>query len=89
LYITENCTLLIDEFPGYEWKEAVPGENDKEQPKKFNDHALDALRYFIFTHWDVFSKAEKPEPEKLPTFLEEVAEHTENLKGQGLDWRSI
>ncbi|MBQ6921996.1 MAG: hypothetical protein IJQ66_02800, partial [Clostridia bacterium] len=35
-----NCTNLIREIKGYFW-----AENDR--PKKFDDHALDELRYYL------------------------------------------
>lgn len=40
LYIFRNCTNLIREIKGYFW-----AENDR--PKKFDDHALDELRYYL------------------------------------------
>ncbi len=41
-YIFENCVNLIREFKGYFW-----GQGDL--PKKRDDHALDAARYYIMT----------------------------------------
>ena len=40
--ILKTCTNLIREIKGYWW-----GANDR--PKKEDDHALDALRYFVMT----------------------------------------
>ncbi|MEG1706872.1 MAG: hypothetical protein RR291_05200, partial [Clostridia bacterium] len=40
LYIFKNCVNLIREIKSYYW-----GNNDS--PKKYDDHALDELRYFI------------------------------------------
>ncbi len=42
IYIFRTCTNLIRELKGYWW-----GANDR--PKKEDDHALDALRYFVMT----------------------------------------
>lgn len=42
LFIFENCVNLIRELKGYWW-----GEGDL--PKKKDDHALDALRYYLMT----------------------------------------
>lgn len=49
LKILRNCTPLIEEFQSYVWddKAALRGED---KPKKENDHALDALRYGLYTH---------------------------------------
>ena len=42
LYIFRGCVHLIRELKGYFW-----GEGDV--PKKRDDHALDALRYYLMT----------------------------------------
>jgi len=51
-YVTEDCVNLIKELRRLHWK--VPANkkiaattNAQEQIHKFNDHAADALRYFI------------------------------------------
>jgi len=47
-YILEGeCPSLEFEFPAYEYHERKDGrkENLKEEPVKFNDHGLDAIRY--------------------------------------------
>lgn len=53
IYIFDTCTNLLDEIAQYKWQEnpvSVQGKaNDKEKPVKHNDHAVDALRYFIMT----------------------------------------
>lgn len=48
LRISSSCTTLIDEFPSYRWDDtaAVRG---KDKPIKDNDHALDALRYAVYS----------------------------------------
>lgn len=43
--ITERCKSLIKELQGYVWDDKA--EDDR--PVKINDHACDALRYFVFT----------------------------------------
>ena len=53
LYIFSSCVNLIREFKGYFW-----GNGDV--PKKTDDHALDALRYFLMSR----PKKLPPEPEK-------------------------
>lgn len=48
LGIADGCTNTIKEFESYVWDEkAVEAGNDA--PKKENDHAMDALRYFVYT----------------------------------------
>lgn len=46
LYVTENCQSVIDEFNQYRYKDG--GNSDT--VLKENDHAMDALRYALFTH---------------------------------------
>lgn len=46
LFITENCHDLIREIGLYRWQDNKRG-NEKEEPAKENDHAMDALRYMV------------------------------------------
>lgn len=50
LHITENSVNLIKEIGGYCYKKDKD-DNVLEEPVKFMDHALDAFRYGIYTHW--------------------------------------
>jgi len=43
LYVSERCHNLIKELQLYRW------DKDKDQPVKEADHALDALRYAVYT----------------------------------------
>lgn len=43
--ISNKCTRTIGEFGGYVWDE----KEDSDRPIKENDHAMDALRYFVKT----------------------------------------
>lgn len=45
LFVYERCQNFINEIQSYRYD-----ENDKETPIKLNDHAMDALRYAIYTH---------------------------------------
>jgi len=49
LKICKSCKNVIKEFQSYVWddKSALTGVD---KPKKVNDHALDAIRYALFTH---------------------------------------
>jgi len=50
LVICKNCTNLIKEIEGYVWDDkAVKRGEDK--PMKQRDHAIDALRYVIFSYF--------------------------------------
>lgn len=50
LYITENSVNLLKEIKNYKWKVDKDGKvKPEEEPVKMNDHALDALRYAVFT----------------------------------------
>ncbi len=42
LYIFKNCVNLIRELKSYRW-------GDGENPRKYDDHALDELRYYLMT----------------------------------------
>lgn len=47
--VTKGSTNLIKERKSYKWKEGPNGEI-YDEPVKFNDHALDALRYAVHSH---------------------------------------
>ncbi len=49
IIVHPRCVKTIEEFQGYSWKK---NRNDEilDEPVKFNDHAMDALRYAVYTH---------------------------------------
>lgn len=47
LRVDESCQPLITEFNQYQYPE---GDDTKDKPIDANNHALDALRYALFTH---------------------------------------
>ncbi len=49
IYIHESCAHTIKEIQSYKWKEKKDGEI-LDEPVKFLDHAMDALRYAVYTH---------------------------------------
>lgn len=50
LFVTNNSSNLIKEIKSYKWKLDKDGKiHPDEVPVKFNDHAMDAMRYGIFT----------------------------------------
>lgn len=57
LFICENSSNIVKEIKGYKWRTDRDGkkikEKDRDEPVKFNDHAMDAMRYAIFTKLSV------------------------------------
>lgn len=53
LYITRRSANILKEIKGYKWKTDVNGkvikDKDRDEPVKFMDHAMDAIRYAVFT----------------------------------------
>jgi len=49
IYIHESCANTIKEIQSYKWKEKKGGEI-LDEPVKFLDHAMDAMRYAVYTH---------------------------------------
>lgn len=45
-------TSTLDEFPGYVWEAPTGGRPPKEQPRKVDDHGMDATRYLV-AHLDL------------------------------------
>jgi len=50
IMISSSCKNLILELESYSYPERKPDHNEREIPVKENDHAVDALRYAIFTY---------------------------------------
>lgn len=49
VYVSQRCVNVLKEKETYKWKEDKDG-NVLDEPVKFNDHAMDAIRYAIYTH---------------------------------------
>lgn len=53
MYIFDTCRNLIQEIINYRYEETPAGSigkrNDRESPRKYNDHAVDALRYLVMS----------------------------------------
>lgn len=75
LYIFNTCKALIDEFKLYEWEKTPPGKEREapEKPKKYKDHALDAVRYGIMA---ITERAVKPKP---PSTVDPYDEYLKNV----------
>lgn len=56
LTIFSTCVNLIEEIGEYRWAELSANQegtkNQKEEPRKYNDHACDALRYLVMSRPD-------------------------------------
>lgn len=50
LYVTKDSSGLLKEFRNYKWKQDKEGRNLNEPVKMF-DHAMDAMRYGIYSQW--------------------------------------
>ena len=48
MYVTKQSVDIIRELRGYVWAKDKD-ENKLNEPIKINDHAMDALRYGVFT----------------------------------------
>ncbi len=66
LYIPQSSINLIKEVQSYQWKEDKVG-NVLSEPVKFNDHALDAMRYCIWGLTERFGWATQ-----RPTMLQPI-----------------
>ena len=49
IYLNKDCVNTIKEIQMYKWKESKNGEI-LDEPVKFNDHAMDAMRYAVYTY---------------------------------------
>jgi PBSX family phage terminase large subunit len=45
-----NCTKTLEEFSTYRWDPKASSRGE-DKPLKENDHAMDACRYALYTHW--------------------------------------
>lgn len=88
LYFFDTCPETIAEVSQYQWEELSPGQqgrtNEKEKPRKYNDHAVDALRYLIM------SRPDEPKAEDLraklrqqPTLVGSVMRELHDIKHKG------
>lgn len=60
LFISARCPNLIKEVCDYIWSRKSSEQiNAKEEPRKYKDHACDALRYGVITRPSPFEKGEK------------------------------
>jgi PBSX family phage terminase large subunit len=78
LKIFNSCRNLIKEFESYIWDTRAK-ERGKDIPLKENDHAIDALRYALYTHFS--NQADPGARARIEQAWNEVAGGGSNLPG--------
>lgn len=82
LTIFSNCVNILEEFVQYRWDPLTAAQsgtkNDKEAPRKYNDHAMDALRYLVMSRPDP-SKFEKKD-NKFWTMESSIQKELEGIR---------
>jgi len=77
LYVTRNCVHLIEELKDYQWQalnNRSSERNAPEQPRKFNDHAADALRYGLMARPETPVEKSTAKPGSVEALKNEVLE---------------
>jgi len=67
LYISSQAGNILKEIQTYSWRVDRQG-NILEQPVKFNDHAMDAIRYAVYTWHPLSQKRENQNDMPLEVF---------------------
>jgi PBSX family phage terminase large subunit len=83
LTVFKNCTNVLEEFVQYRWDPLTSAQagtrNDKEQPRKHNDHAMDALRYLLMSRPDP-SKVKDTSKAEFPSLSGAIKRDFEELR---------
>lgn len=83
LTIFNTCTNLLEEIGEYRWAELSANQegqrNQKEEPRKYNDHAMDALRYLVMSRPDPSKVVDRSKAE-FPTLSAGIKRDFENLR---------
>lgn len=69
LHINRRCANLIEELESYHYPDGDDDRNQRENPVKSDDHALDALRYVILTDAPYISDPGEPFSLYTTTFI--------------------
>jgi PBSX family phage terminase large subunit len=84
LFIFSFCENLVREFPQYRWRQLksveMGAKNQPEEPLGVDDHALDALRYFLMSR----PSLEEKRSEYSKTRQERIRWHPDELAAQRL-----
>jgi PBSX family phage terminase large subunit len=82
LTIFNTCFNLLEEIGEYRWAELGAGQegskNQKEEPRKYNDHAMDALRYLIMSRPDPTKRDETNK--SWPTMQSAIQKELEGIR---------
>ncbi len=82
LTIFSSCTNLLEEIGEYRWAELSATQegqkNQKEEPRKYNDHAVDALRYLVMSRPDPTKREESAKG--WPTMQTAIQKELENIR---------
>ncbi len=71
LVICKGCHHLIKEISGYIW-DAKSGKDGIDRPVKQRDHAVDALRYALYSHWGARHTLRETKPEDIQSKAEQA-----------------
>lgn len=85
LVIFDTCLNLIEEIGEYRWAELSASQegtrNQREEPRKYNDHACDALRYLVMSRPDPNNEAKLPEFKKgWPTLSNRIQAEMHDIR---------
>lgn len=89
LYVTRNCSWLIWELRKYPWavwqhKRTDRDKNRKEEPKKKDDHACDALRYGVASRPERDDGMSIPDNPRVPDGVSEAIDPSIGLLDKDL-----
>lgn len=71
IHIHPDCKNLIWELETYRYPEKKPEKNEDEKPIKQNDHALDALRYALYTNQPIIEEPRDPYWDSVGTYYKD------------------
>jgi PBSX family phage terminase large subunit len=82
--IFDTCVNLLEEIGEYRWAELSANQegtkNQKEEPRKYNDHAMDALRYLIMSRPDPSKAFKDPKNPEFPTLQAAIKRDFDNYR---------
>lgn len=78
IFITEDCTETLREFSRYRWPKNASGNLNQsayETPIKADDHAMDAMRYYILSHAKPLSVADEDVERNTPAYFMKIGKN--------------
>lgn len=85
IFITDDCQNTLDEFTKYRWPKNAAGNLNQsayETPMKSDDHAMDAMRYYILSHAKPLSTQPNPPERNTPAYFMERAKNRRRRNGR-------